>query len=225
MSSPILSRTHWYVHGLDDMYRDRYSRERSPVAEKDRNKANLVGSLLPTGDHGPAIDLDFPCRLIPSRSQGHFHLYLERPVAWEKYLDILKTLHAAELINGGFYKLALKYKQTFLRFPGDYLAPTCTTSDASAQDVLELVDIVRGVVGQSPTRDLLDRKISSMEDRVYSIMAAKLDEIVARRVQRGIATAAMSGENLPEGSDRTSDPTRSNTLSRVPTPLRRHRKG
>lgn len=199
----ILKRTRWFLRNLDQNggYSGVYGENKlTPVPEPDINKANLVGSLLTNGNHGPCIDLDYPCRLFPSRTPGHFHLYLEKEVTWERYEPILKAMADAGLIEQGFYKSAALRQQTYLR-PHDRLTAACTTDPAEPSEVLELIDMARSIVGTGPPRDELDKKIESMEDMVCSIMAAKIDEIVARRVSRGIAAAAVPSEELPKRSD------------------------
>jgi hypothetical protein len=210
----ILKRTRWYLRNLDETAA--YSNSKAPIPEPDINKANLIGSLLPNGEHGPCIDLDFPCRLFPSRTQGHFHLYLERELSWEDYEKLLLVMHKIGLVQYGFYKSAVDRKQTFLRPPGVF-QPSCTTTVSDNSEVLALIDLVRAAVGTGPPRDELDRKITALEDRVYSMMAAKIDEIVARRVQRGMAVPS---EELSQRSNGGDDPPRRIDVHRV-RPLRR----
>ena len=52
--------------------------------EVPRSEAELVGSRRADSDqHLPILTLDYEARLLPSKSGGHFHLYLNRPVTWE----------------------------------------------------------------------------------------------------------------------------------------------
>jgi hypothetical protein len=199
----ILKRTRWLLRNLDaNGYGGIYGENKlAPVPEPDINKANLVGSLLTNGNHGPCIDLDYPCRLYPSRTPGHFHLYLEKEVTWDRYEPVLKAMADAGLIEQGYYKSAASRQQTFLRPPNQLAAPACTTVPSEPSEILALIDMVRALVGTGPPHDELDQKIESMEGQVYSMMAAKLDEIVARRASRG--TTAVPSETVPERSDDT----------------------
>jgi hypothetical protein len=212
----MLKRTRWYLHDLDveRTYRD----NKAPVPEPDINKSNLIGSLLPNGLHGPCIDLDFPCRLYPSRTSGHFHLYLERELPWESYDKLLTAFYQTGLIQMGFYKAAINRQQTFLRPPGA-ASPSCMDAQALDSEIIELIRMVRVAIGSGPPKDELDQKITALGEHLYSMMAAKLDEIVARRVERGVA-AALSSEKLPQRSDSDDDPPRRIDVHRV-YPLRR----
>jgi hypothetical protein len=52
--------------------------------------------------HAPVLDLDFPCILMPSRTEGHFHLYMEKEITWEAYTSLLRALYRAGLIQKGW---------------------------------------------------------------------------------------------------------------------------
>lgn len=83
-------------------------------------EANLVGSQLKVKSrlHRPVIDLDFPCRLIPSSTEGHFHLYLDGiDVEWPKYKDLLIALAAAGVISKGYLEESLNKGFTAVRLP------------------------------------------------------------------------------------------------------------
>lgn len=101
---------------------DQLVQKRVPVPE---DEANLVSSIIDRPVHGleppmhaPVIDLDFPCSLVESSTPGHFHLYLDRPVSWERYAALLKALRWAGLIEEGFYRLSIARGATFVRKPG-----------------------------------------------------------------------------------------------------------
>lgn len=78
---------------------------------------NLVSSLLPNGNHAPAIDIDLPMHAIPSSTPGHFHLYFEKEMSWEDYEKLLRVMAEVGLVEKGFYDQAKKFKQTYLRLP------------------------------------------------------------------------------------------------------------
>jgi hypothetical protein len=91
------------------------------VQEKD---ANLIGSLVrgKIGDfnsiHMPVLDIDFPAELIPSSTPGHFHLYLNKEVQWDKYYRLLQGLAEAGIIEEGYMRAAHHHGGTFVRKPG-----------------------------------------------------------------------------------------------------------
>jgi hypothetical protein len=86
-------------------------------------EANLVGSLVDgtLGElswHMPVIDLDFDAHLEPSSTEGHFHLYLNRMMTWDRYAAFLKALYEARIIEQGFYEMSIARGQSYVRYPG-----------------------------------------------------------------------------------------------------------
>lgn len=75
-----------------------------PLEQAPPDEAELVCSDLhgEGGRHKPVLDLDFPCELVPSATPGHFHLYMDKEVAWEDYLKVLKAMAGAGLIEWGY---------------------------------------------------------------------------------------------------------------------------
>lgn len=82
-----------------------------------RSIADLISSETAEGNHAPLIDLDFPCRLYPSGTEGHFHLYLDKEISWDKFLPLLKAFVDADLVEFQYYEMAKKRKASFLRLP------------------------------------------------------------------------------------------------------------
>lgn len=68
--------------------------------------------------HTVMLDLDIPATLTPSSTPGHSHLYIDLPIAHDKYMNLLKALLEAGIIEQGFYNSAVNNGQTYLRMPG-----------------------------------------------------------------------------------------------------------
>lgn len=88
-----------------------------------KEEANLISSetvgkvpeIDGTPQHCPVIDLDLPCRLIPSSTRGHFHLYIDHPVPQDKYLAMIQAMADAGVVQP-FYAEAAKLRgATFVR--------------------------------------------------------------------------------------------------------------
>lgn len=109
---PVSERLYYFVPnlqgsdaGFDDVVRDPCGRE----------QANLVGSLCSDGLHRPVLDIDLPCRLVPSSTEGHFHLYIERALSTEAYMELVDALGKAGIISQFYAKAARIRGQTFCR--------------------------------------------------------------------------------------------------------------
>lgn len=80
------------------------------------HEADLVGSLTETEDvHLPVIDLDFPCALVPSRTPGHFHLYIDHPTATDDFFAVLDAMVKAGWVQQGYLHASEARGQTFVR--------------------------------------------------------------------------------------------------------------
>lgn len=97
----------------------------TPITEHAENydEATLVGSATGYGEgdrayHFPVLDIDFPAALVPSSTKDHYHLYLNQGMSWKKYAKLLEALYEAEIIQEGYYKMAILREQTFVRRPG-----------------------------------------------------------------------------------------------------------
>lgn len=80
------------------------------------HEANLVASLTVDGLHAPALDIDMPCRLVESRTPGHFHLYIDKPMKWWRYRILLRVLAWVGIIEKGYYRASRDRKMTMLRW-------------------------------------------------------------------------------------------------------------
>jgi len=110
-----VNRTYWHSDAIDKPYpvdASTEKRQQVPFGE-----ANLVGSLLDDGHHAPAIDLDLPCKLLPSSTPGHHHLLIDKAMPWWKYVLLLRVLVFVGLVERKFYRHSRKRRQTFLRLP------------------------------------------------------------------------------------------------------------
>lgn len=90
-------------------------------------KPNLVSSRLfwPNSTyaaspmHSPVLDIDFAARLVPSSTEGHFHLYLDGlTLGWPEYKKLLKALADAGVIESGYYDASVRRQMTCVRPPG-----------------------------------------------------------------------------------------------------------
>lgn len=127
----IIKRRRVYHLGEEDMLSDSAAtgsidKDEKRIEVEDLEAATLVGSKMlpwPWGEdddetlHMPVIDIDFEASLVPSRTSGHFHLYLNRSMSWERYVVLLQALAQAGIIEWGYYHASIMRGQTFVRWP------------------------------------------------------------------------------------------------------------
>lgn len=68
--------------------------------------------------HRPVLDIDFPAKLIPSSTEGHFHLYLDKEMTWEQYEKLLLALVEADILEPGYVSASIARGHTCVRLPG-----------------------------------------------------------------------------------------------------------
>lgn len=93
--------------------------DRKKVAE---DEGNIYSSQLAMDNnkHCPSLDIDFMCELIPSSTDGHFHLYIDAPMSWDEYQELLHVLAKVGILQEGYVGASIKRGATFLRKPGVY---------------------------------------------------------------------------------------------------------
>ena len=81
--------------------------------------ANIITSkLLAPGDkHIPIFDIDLPIYVLPSRTAGHSHLYINKEVTWEQLKAIMEAFVAAGIVEEGYQMASEKHGFTSLRLP------------------------------------------------------------------------------------------------------------
>lgn len=67
--------------------------------------------------HRPVLDIDFPVHVIPSTTPGHYHLYLDIPMSWETYSELLIALAKAGVIEHGYESASKRRGFTAVRVP------------------------------------------------------------------------------------------------------------
>ena len=89
--------------------------------------ANVVSSIMrghtpaPGGGGAghllPVLDLDVPAVLIPSSTDGHWHLYLDVQVPDAAYWPMLEALATAGVLEGGYVRASKARGYTSVRLP------------------------------------------------------------------------------------------------------------
>lgn len=70
-----------------------------------------------TGNHLPIFDFDFPIAIAPSSKKGHYHLYLNKRISWEKYVALLFAMEGAGLLDAYWVSQTVEKGEAHLRLP------------------------------------------------------------------------------------------------------------
>ena len=105
----------YYSQRLASGKKQEYSGEQDQTEVFNESEANLIASETLKGTHAPVIDLDFPARLLESKTPGHFHLYLDIELSYEDHFKLLKTLADIGLVEQGYYEASLNKGASFVR--------------------------------------------------------------------------------------------------------------
>lgn len=97
-----------------------------PDIEVPLEEANLITSRV-EGDpdtHKLILDIDFPVKVIPSSTPGHFHLYLDKEIDTFALENILYVLASARIIEPGYAQSSMQRGYTAVRLPWIKKEPT-----------------------------------------------------------------------------------------------------
>jgi len=112
-----LPRVHKFIKVLNATGDDYQGDDAVTTSEQE---ANIVTSYLGGELHAPVLDIDFGAQLIPSSTPGHFHLYFEKAMTWDKYCGLLKALGDVGILEAGYVKASLRRGYSSVRKPGVY---------------------------------------------------------------------------------------------------------
>lgn len=102
-------------HAVLDDYDNLHGGE--PVS--DLAAANVFTSEMTDGSgmHKLVLDIDFPVKVIPSSTEGHFHLVIDKPVTKEGLFRILWALADEGIVEEGYASSSEARGYTALRVP------------------------------------------------------------------------------------------------------------
>ena len=67
--------------------------------------------------HKILLDIDHNAVLVPSSTEGHWHLYIDHTITWKQYRSLLSALAEAGVIEDGYAQASIRREQTHLRVP------------------------------------------------------------------------------------------------------------
>jgi hypothetical protein len=88
----------------------------------DEGQANLITSELiepklydGQSTHALTLDIDHPALMIQSRTPGHYHLYIDHPMPWTDYVEVLHVLGKVGILQKGYVDASINQGRTALR--------------------------------------------------------------------------------------------------------------
>lgn len=100
---------------------EEYESERTRTVVDEPADATTVSSevVQPDGTvlHAPTLDIDLPVTLVPSTTEGHFHLHVDHLMTWPAYVTLLEALAAAGLVEPGYVAASIEREGTHVRLP------------------------------------------------------------------------------------------------------------
>ncbi|MFC3504435.1 hypothetical protein ACFOOK_26185 [Micromonospora krabiensis] len=95
-----------------------------PETASDVDEANLITSKVDLGYdvagtsiHKPVLDIDLPVRLVASSTPGHFHLFIDKAMTWDKYKKLLDVLADVGIVEPGYVRASKQRGFSAARLP------------------------------------------------------------------------------------------------------------
>jgi hypothetical protein len=67
--------------------------------------------------HKPVLDIDMPVTVLPSSTPGHYHLFIDKELTWDSYVQLLSVMSAIGILEDGFVSASLARGHTAVRLP------------------------------------------------------------------------------------------------------------
>lgn len=118
---PKFMRTHQTVRAELLSYQS-YSDQKNQMKYEDRpvTEANLITSLDTKGwgaEHRPVLDIDFNAAILPSSTEGHCHLFIDKLMPQEDYFKLIDVMAEVGLLQPGFVNGSKRRGATSVRLP------------------------------------------------------------------------------------------------------------
>lgn len=67
--------------------------------------------------HRPVLDIDIPIAVVPSTTEGHYHLYIDKQMSWAEYERLLDVLVEVGIVEPGFAAASISRGYSAVRLP------------------------------------------------------------------------------------------------------------
>lgn len=87
------------------------------VAPSERERS--VQLVKPDGGAAATLfTLNVGAKLLPSSTEGHFHLYIDHETTWNKFLQLMGVMYAAGFLGLDYFQMCVQSEMSFVRKPG-----------------------------------------------------------------------------------------------------------
>lgn len=107
------------VYNWGDSSADETIEEKRPEVA-DLDEADIITSEVQNTNgktHKLVLDIDFPVKVVPSTTEGHFHLYIDKKMSKEAYFELVRAFVDAGIVEEGFLGASLERGFTGVRLP------------------------------------------------------------------------------------------------------------
>ena len=84
----------------------------------DLGEANVMSSQVAgSKKHKVVLDIDHVVKVLPSSTEGHHHLFIDKEITWKQYLRIIKAFVNAGIVEPGYLGASRDRRFTAVRLP------------------------------------------------------------------------------------------------------------
>lgn len=83
--------------------------------------------------HKPVIDIDLPIKVLPSTTEGHFHLFIDKEMTWDHYRDFLCALASVGIVEQKYVNATIDRGFSAVRLPWIKKAANSVGSEHAAE--------------------------------------------------------------------------------------------
>jgi hypothetical protein len=112
------------------------------VPTADLEEANIITSEIGHGIHKVLLDIDMPVKAVPSSTEGHFHLFIDKELTWDQYADLIRVLVDIGIVEDGYYSASAERGYTSVRVPWvPKVIPQCAHCGKHPEEIPEYVEM------------------------------------------------------------------------------------
>ncbi|MFI5840580.1 hypothetical protein ACIA8K_12810 [Catenuloplanes sp. NPDC051500] len=132
-----------------------------PAVTSDLDVANLITSEMRSQPkyafidpdnqwHKVVLDIDLPVKVLPSTTEGHHHLFIDKAILWEDYVELMEVMARIGLIERGYLFASKERGYSCVRLPWVKKAPTKNAGQDNSPAVQDFFDDLFGPEPATP---------------------------------------------------------------------------